>query len=433
MPIVLNEIIDSARKYKDKNSEALKAVVEDIKGKKIDYSSIGEENLKKIVAQKLAIKKWVEEKKLSKEYIKMKKSNIGIIQILPTRVFRIYRGGYLLEKFRGIKNPKDSDYPEDWILSTVRAIQPYGISDESISKIKTIKGIDDLEVLIKHFPEDILGKDHVKKFGYSLNLLVKLLDSFIRLPLQVHPGKIFSRKYLNSDFGKAEAWYILATRKMDKENPYVLIGFKPGITKDIMQKMVKGQDIEGMISFMHKIKVKPGDAIFVAPGIPHAIGEGVFMVETQEPTDFTLSIEKKVGVQILKEKDCHIGLGWDRALDIFDYQGYSLAEVNEKYRMKKELLISNKGGKLYRLNGGEYMKSCFEIMLLEKAKDIELSFEGRFSSIVITKGEGIISTNVGDYEIKEGETYMLPASIGKHKYIATKENLSVVISFPPAN
>jgi len=257
----------------------------------------------------------------------MKKSNIRIIQILPTRVFRIYRGGYLLEKFRGIKNPQDSDYPEDWILSTVKAMQPYGISDESISKIKTIKGIDNLEVLIKHFPEDILGKGYVKKFGNSLNLLVKLLDSSIRLPLQTHPSKIFSQKYLNSDFGKAEAWYILATRKIGKENPYVLIGFKPGITKDMMQKMVKEQDIEGMISFMHKVEVKPGDAIFVAPGIPHAIGEGVFMVETQEPTDFTLSIEKKIGAHILKEKDYHLGLGWDKALDIFDYRGYSLAEI----------------------------------------------------------------------------------------------------------
>jgi len=361
----------------------------------------------------------------------MKKSNIGIIQILPTRVFRIYRGGYLLEKFRGIKNPQDSDYPEDWIISTVKAIQPYGISDESISKIKSIEGIDNLEVLIKHFSEDILGKGYVKKFGDSLNLLVKLLDSSIRLPLQTHPSKIFSRKYLNSDFGKAEAWYVLATRKMGKEKPYVLIGFKSGITKNMMQKMVKKQDIEGMISFMHKVEVKPGDAIFVAPGIPHAIGEGIFMIETQEPTDFTILLEKNIGKHILKEKDCHIGLGWDKALDIFDYQGHSLPEVNEKYRMKKEILSSNRVGKLFRLNGGEYMKSCFEMMLMEDAKDIEISFEGRFASIVITRGEGIISTNVGDFEVKEGETYMLPASIGKHKYIATKENLSVVISLPP--
>jgi mannose-6-phosphate isomerase len=361
----------------------------------------------------------------------MKKSNIGIIQILPTRVFRIYRGGYLLEKFRGMKNPQDSDYPEDWILSTVRAIQPYGISEESISKIKTIQGIDDLEVLIKHFPEDILGKDYVKKFGNSLNLLVKLLDSSIRLPLQVHPGKIFSQKYLNSDFGKAEAWYILATRKISKENPYVLIGFKPGITKDIMQKMVEEQDIKGMLSFMHKVEVKPGDAIFVAPGIPHAIGEGVFMIETQEPTDFTLSIEKKVGAHLLKEKNCHLGLGWGKSLDIFDYQGYSFPEVNKKYRMKKEALSSKREGKLYKLDGGEYMKSCFEMILVEEAKDVEISFKGRFASIVIIRGEGIISTNVGDFKVKEGETYMLPASMGVHKYIATKDRLNIFISLPP--
>lgn len=363
----------------------------------------------------------------------MKKSNIGIIQILPTRVFRIYRGGYLLEKFRGIKNPQDSDHPEDWVLSTVKAMQPYGISDESISNIKTIEDINNLEVLIKHFPEDILGKGYVKRFGNSLNLLVKLLDSSIRLPLQTHPSKIFSRKYLNSDFGKAEAWYILATRKIGKGNPYVLIGFKPGITKDIMQKMVKGQDIEGMISFMHKVEVKPGDAIFVEPGIPHAIGEGIFMVEAQEPTDFSILVEKNIGTHILKEEDCHMGLGWDKALGVFDYQGYSLPEINEKYRMKKETLSSSRGGKLFRLNGGEYMKSCFEIMLLEEVQDIKLTFEGRFASIVITRGEGIISTNVGDFEVKEGKTYMIPASIGVHKYIATKDSLNIIISLPPIN
>ena len=94
-------------------------------------------------------------------------------------------------------------------------------------------------------------------------------------------------------------------------------------------------------------------------------------------------------------------------------------------------MSSNKGGKLYRLNGGEYMKSCFEMMLMEEIKDIEISFEGRFASIVITKGEGIISTNVGDFEVKEGETYIISASIGIHRYKAIKGSLSIVISLPP--
>jgi hypothetical protein len=45
----------------------------------------------------------------------------------------------------------------------------------------------------------------------------------------------------------------------------------------------------------------------------------------------------------------------------------------------------------------------------------------------------MISTNVGDFKVKEGETYMLPASIGVHKYIATKDSLNIIISLPPIN
>ena len=64
-------------------------------------------------------------------------------------------------------------------------------------------------------------------------------------------------------------------------------------------------------------------------------------------------------------------------------------------------------------------------------EDIEITFEGRFASIVITRGEGTISTNVGDFEVKEGETYIIPASIDVHRYLATKRNLDIVISLPP--
>jgi mannose-6-phosphate isomerase class I len=70
-------------------------------------------------------------------------------------------------------------------------------------------------------------------------------------------------------------------------------------------------------------------------------------------------------------------------------------------------------------------------MLMEEVKDVEISFGGRFASIVITRGEGIISTNVGDFKVKKGETYLLPASIDMHRYVATKSNLDIIISLPP--
>lgn len=65
IPIALTEIIDLAREYIDKNSKTLKVLNEDIKEKNIDYSIIGEKNIKKIVALKLAIKKWAKEENLS--------------------------------------------------------------------------------------------------------------------------------------------------------------------------------------------------------------------------------------------------------------------------------------------------------------------------------------------------------------------------------
>ena len=39
------------------------------------------------------------------------------------RVFRVYLGGKLLERYLGTEGP-DGNYPEEWICSTVRAINP---------------------------------------------------------------------------------------------------------------------------------------------------------------------------------------------------------------------------------------------------------------------------------------------------------------------
>jgi len=65
IPIALTKIIDSAREYIDKKSKTLKALNEDIYEKDIDYPTIGEKNIIKIVALKLAIKKWAKEENLS--------------------------------------------------------------------------------------------------------------------------------------------------------------------------------------------------------------------------------------------------------------------------------------------------------------------------------------------------------------------------------
>ena len=56
-----------------------------------------------------------------------------------------------------------------------------------------------------------------------------------------------------------------------------------------------------------------GDALFVPAGAPHAIGEGVLIVELQEPTDLSILLEWE-GFGIDDEQAATLGLGWDVAL-----------------------------------------------------------------------------------------------------------------------
>ena len=51
--------------------------------------------------------------------------------------------------------------------------------------------------------------------------------------------------------------------------------------------------------------------MFVPAGTPHAIGEGILMVELQEPTDFSILLETPAGT----ESSAELHLGWDLALE----------------------------------------------------------------------------------------------------------------------
>ena len=80
------------------------------------------------------------------------------------------------------------------------------------------------------------------------------------------------------------------------------------------------QDIEGMLECMHHFPVKRGDLIYVAGGVPHAIGAGCFLAEIQEPTELMVIPERVTpsGVRLAEEK-LHGGLGFEKMFDCFEY------------------------------------------------------------------------------------------------------------------
>ena len=77
---------------------------------------------------------------------------------------------------------------------------------------------------------------------------------------------------------------------------------------------------------MNEVEVAPGDAVFVRPGLLHATGAGVFLVEAQEPTDFSIMAEYK-GYPIDPDI-AHMHRGWDTMLDVIDSAAVSPDELS---------------------------------------------------------------------------------------------------------
>ena len=228
------------------------------------------------------------------------------------RVFRVYLGGELYRDFLG-DTDGDGFYPEEWIASSVRALNA-GHDDplEGISLTENDKV--PFNKLLQDYPEQMLGNRK------DLGVLVKFLDSAIRLPMQVHPTRTFAKEHFHSPYGKAESWLILATRP----NACIYFGFKDQISPEEFAAAVEEnlQNPESMTDFVNRIEVKPGDVFFVPAGVIHAIGPGCLLLEAQEPTDFTIQPEYHCGDYLLNDQEMYLTLDKATALTCFDHTLY---------------------------------------------------------------------------------------------------------------
>jgi mannose-6-phosphate isomerase len=353
------------------------------------------------------------------------------IPLSSNRVYRFYKGGALIDRFRGDPRPHDTDYPEDWVGSITPANNP-GLGHpphEGLSKIALPSGEQvALLTLLESFPEETLGAAHVAKYGVSTGLLVKLLDSSIRLPIHCHPTRPFARQHFSSIFGKTEAWIVVETREIPGAEPYIMLGFKEGVEKHMFRRQVERQQIADMKAGLHRIPVKPGDIFYVKAGLPHAIGEGVFLIEAQEPTDFSILAEWH-GFPIDPE-DAHIGLGWDVAIDCFDFTNYRLEHLVQEYKLAPQLLHQSRGGEEWQLLGGKTAE-FFRATRLRASGEMPIDEAGFYIGIV-TRGHGALSGAFGEIELRQGDSFVCSAAVPSHAFRSDGEQpLELVRCLPP--
>lgn len=224
----------------------------------------------------------------------------------PNGVPRFYRGGAAIAALRGIEDAPERQ-PEEWVASTSTA---FGEQELGLSRLPDGRLLRDA---IAADPVGFLGPDHAATRGADPQLLVKLLDAGERLPVHVHPGGAFAREALGSPYGKTEAWIVIGTA-----GPAVTLhlGFREEVSAATLEGWVRDQDAPAMLDALNVIEVREGDALFVPAGTPHAIGEGVLLVELQEPSDLSILLEWRGFAS--GEGEASLGLGWEVALRCVD-------------------------------------------------------------------------------------------------------------------
>lgn len=310
----------------------------------------------------------------------------------PNQLQRFYRGGRRIADLRRTGSA-DEYSPEEWIGSTTPV---FGHDSLGITVLPDGVPLPDA---IAARPETFLGPDHVRAFGPDPRLLVKLLDAGERLPVHLHPDRRFARAHLGSEFGKTEAWIIAEA----EPGAAVHLGFRADVDAATVAGWVADQDTGAMLEALHEVAVAAGDVVFVPAGTPHAIGEGILIVELQEPSDLSILLEWE-GFAIDGPRDGHLGLGFDVALGALDRSGWDEDRLRALARGRGD---GDRAGveTLFPPEADGFFRA-------ERIRAAPSDLPAAFSVLLVMQGRGVLHHRGGELELERGDAVLVPHGAG---------------------
>ena len=321
-------------------------------------------------------------------------SGPGPMLLPPNPEFRFYSGGAGIDAFRGVAPGSGPGAPEDWVASTTTS---FGDDAEGLATLADGRVLRDA---IAADPIAFLGAEHVQRLGANPGVLVKLLDAGERLAVHFHPGDDFAREHLQSNFGKTEAWLILAA----EPGAEMHLGLREPIDLQTLARWVTEQNSDEMLEALNRVPVQAGDSLFVPAGTLHTIGEGITLIELQEPSDMSVVIEwRHAGVS---NDEANLGLGWGTILPAADTDAAAPIHIpaapdREETSTQRRLLPPE-------------ADVFFRAELLTLVEHTPLELEPQYSILIGTGGE---LTVAGDAHpaigITRGSAALIPHAAGR--------------------
>jgi len=354
------------------------------------------------------------------------------IRLVQNKIVR-YPGGREIDRFRGITPPMDDGRPEAWVGSTVTTVGAGTNGKDSTDGMASCILPSGREMLLKEAilldTKGALGLDHVKEHGNEPAVLVKILDAQYQLGFQCHPTPEYALAHWGEKYGKAECWYILSLREDVEEEPYVLLGFKEGITREKFTECFDKGDIKEIDNLLHKIPVTPGELYWVGPGVPHAVGAGVLCIEAQEPSDITLGA-RPLNFHYPDATPEAVEKHRNRLLGAYAYDGCTY-EDNLKARRIEPVVLSRDGLSQELLLIGEKQTPCFSLSRIEAKGKFTPMATGRCAILIVTQGEGELICDSGSISVKCGDEIFIGADVKNLSYVPKGESMTVIVSHPP--
>lgn len=228
-----------------------------------------------------------------------------------------------------------------------------------------------------------LAGTNATKFPY-FPVLIKIIDAYDNLSIQVHPDDEYARKVEN-EFGKTEIWYVLDA----DEGAKLVYGFKNKITSDEFKTAIENNTL---MNELNSVEVKKGDLFFIEAGTVHAIGKGALIAEIQQNSNCTYRVYDygRIGKDG-KPRELHI----DKAVDVSVTEPAKQPVLNFDGKPNCTLAECD----LFTVN-----------KYIAKGKLTLSTDKSTFNHILIVDGECTIDDN----EAIKGDSYFVPAGYGDY-------------------
>lgn len=317
------------------------------------------------------------------------------LRFIPQYQYRLWGGGKLHTQLG--KDCPSEGMGESWEIS---AVDGFG----SVIKDGPWEG-KSLPEMIDEFPEEILGKKCIARYGNTFPLLIKFIDARLPLSVQVHPNDELANKRHNCN-GKNEMWYILDA----DPNAELILGFTENMDPKRYTKLLTEGRIEDVL---HREKVTAGDVVNVPAGLIHAIGGGVLLAEIQQSSDVTYRVYdfNRIDPKTGETRELHT----HQAIDALDFSAHKKHKINYSKDLNRVNTILKTA----------YFTTAF--LPIEGAYPMDYSKRAAFSILICIDGTLTVTSNDHILSLEKGQCVLIPAALNEVVFQGKAQLLDVTV------